>query len=171
MPKFLSNTLTIAVLVCLAIGAYYFTRPKPEVVIVEKPIQVELSPAKLDSLKLAFYAEFKGQIKPKIIKIADSAKIKPLLSEIFALRDSLRGKAKVELSYYTENQPPYGDTLGAKADFISDSMSVVFRPKKRDFTVTLRDTITIPAKTGGFWDTMEKVGIFAGGLIVGGLLK
>jgi len=170
VPKLTSFAVFVACL-AIAFAVYRGLNPGTITVIQERLVPVHLSTEQLDSMKLAFYTEFKGTLKPQIIKIADSTRIGALLGEVFALRDSLKGKAKLELVYYNENQPPYGDTLGARADFVSDSMSVVFRPKARDFQVVLRDTISIPAPGGGFWDTAEKVGLVAGGFVIRGLLK
>lgn len=163
----LAKFFAVVLVLVVGLSIYQYLNPKTVEVVVDREVQVKLTPAILDSLKLAFQAEFKATLRPKIIKIADSTRIKALLGEIIALRDSLKGRAKLELTYDTDTLGRYRDTLRVRADFVSDSVSVVFRPRQRDFSITIRDTIPCPDSSSPFWGTLKDVGLVVGGFLIG----
>lgn len=155
-----------------AVALFAFQKPtiKEVKVTTIDTVRVALTPKILDSLKLSFKYEFEGTLKPRVIAVEDTAKTYALMRKIYALRDSLKGKAALELGYYNENLEPYGDTLEVRADFISQMMFVRFNPKPREFTQVELDTVTVPVPVpeGDPW-WMRSL-IFVGGALVGGFL-
>lgn len=136
------QNIIIVILAVLALWAIFVRTPTTIVRDIKVP--VSLTPHQLDSMHLAIREQVKGELKPIIkkqyIDKTDTSTIKRQFNEIIALKDSLRGKAEANLEFHGF-VGPMGDTLDVKADFISDSISVVFRPKQRDFEVVHRDTL------------------------------
>lgn len=134
----------ILILALVVFGLWaVFVKP-PTVTIRDIRVPVSLTPHQLDSMHLAIREQVKGELKPVIkkeyIDKTDTATIKRQINEIIALKDSLHGKAEMNLEFHGFVGPTR-DTLDVKADFVSDSISVVFRPKQRDFEVIHRDTL------------------------------
>jgi hypothetical protein len=146
MNQTVSNIVILVLGGILAWALFFRT---PSVDIREIKVPVPLTPHQLDSLELAIKAKVKGELKPIIlppIKIVDKAEvakrdsiIREQLNAIISLKDSLKGKAKLNLEYHGE-VGTYKDTLDVVADFISDTISVVFKPKQRDLVVIYNDT-------------------------------
>lgn len=171
MERLSNSIITLAIIVVLYLGAKELFFPKVVTRIVEKPTTVWLSPAQMDSLELAITLKVKGELKPEIIVKHDTALASRRLKEILALRDSLKGLAEIALEYNADSLGRYGDSLHVRAEFISENMSVVFRPRERSYVTTVRDTITYPAPRGLFdFDLKDAVEVLLG-VLAGSALK
>jgi hypothetical protein len=171
MDRLSNLIIPLAIVVVLGLAAKELFFPRAETRIIEKPVTVWLSPAQMDSLQLAITLKVKGELKPEILVKKDTALAAQRLREILALRDSLKGLAEIALEYNTDTLGKYEDTLHVRAEFVSENISVVFKPRERSYVTTVRDTITYPVPRGLFdFDVKDGVELLLG-VFLGSRLK
>lgn len=135
--------IQIVVIVIVALVAYHLTqRFFPKIEVVDKKIVVDITKKQLDSLELSFNYRLKAATRTRIVTVEDTARVKSLLSMVFALKDSLRGRARLTL-YYEGLVGKYQDSLRVLADFIGDTIEVDFRANERKLLTTIKDTTYI----------------------------
>jgi hypothetical protein len=149
---------------------YLFNVRVVETRYIEKPYKVPISSHELDSLRLAISLEVKGQLKPKIIVVEDTSRIHDLLDELMELRDSLHGKAELSLEYSNDTLGVYRDSIRVKAEFIDSTMSVVFKPTKREYETIRLDTVFVK-NPAPFWRYVEDAGLLLVGAVLGRMTK
>lgn len=150
--NFSIQNILIVLLAGVVLWAVFFRTVEPEVREIKVP--VSLTPHQLDSMGLSIEAKVKGTLKPIIktekVRVEDTAKVRSLINEIISLKDSLKGKAELPLEYHGFVGPSK-DTLDVVAEFVNDTISVVFRPVQRNFEVVYRDTV----ESRGFFDRLS----------------
>jgi hypothetical protein len=167
------NKSTFAVVflsIAVGIGAsLLWFRPSTKTTYITHDVSIPLSAAELDSMRLAIEIEVRGTIKPIILTKVDTSLARERLNEIFSLRDSLRGKAKLILAYDTDSLKPYNDTLHVSADFISDSIGVRFRPTSRILNTQITDTLLVPESSSTTYEVVKDVLLIGLGAVLRGL--
>lgn len=141
----LSNIVILALGGVLAWSLFF-----RDVEVREVKVPVSLTSHQLDSMGLSIETKLKGSLKPVILpgktiidsslKAKQDSVIRRQINEIISLKDSLKGKAKLSLEYHGFVGDSL-DTLNVEADFVSDTISVVFRPKQRNFEVVHKEVV------------------------------
>jgi hypothetical protein len=128
----------VALLVGAAVGIIFAPRPvtpTPYIQVVDKPFEVVLTKARLDSLRLAFIREFKATSKFEAKHDSLKKTVANLEQSINILKDSLSIVGSYTLEYYTDTLGRYRDTLSVICNVANELIFVDFRPSERKFTV------------------------------------
>lgn len=157
----------------------YFLFPQDREVIVEKPVIVDLTQHQIDSLELAFRIKVKGEMKTKIFRYEDSATVSRLKKTLDSLKEELFWSLKpgelpseMQLEYHTDSLGFYRDTLDVIASFVTDTISVHFQPRNRQWEQTHVDTVAIVASRGAFeFDFKDVAEIVLTAVLVGVIVK
>jgi hypothetical protein len=128
----------VAILVGVALGLILAPRPvapAPYVQVIDRPFEVELTKARLDSLRLAFIREFKATSKFEAKQDSLKKKVENLELSIRALNDSLSIVGSYTLEYHTDTLGKYRDTLDVVCNVANELIFVDFRPAERKFEI------------------------------------
>lgn len=168
MTPILSKILQYILVALIAVVAFRMAFP-PTTKIVDRIVHVGLTKAQLDSMGLSIKERLKGEMKTRYIpqpySVIDTAGIDSLKNEIFSLKGQLIGRAELNLTF-DGLVGKYDDSLLVVADFVSDSISIDFRPNPRELSTSIRDTI----ETGGF-GIWEAVGLVGAGILIDRVIK
>lgn len=137
-----------------------------------KTVEVPLTQSTLDSLELAFSVKVKAKTKIVLVKDTSSIQQKDSLENVVrAYRDSIIKMGDILLVSEIDSLGKYGDSLYAVASFGLETIAIDFRPRDRDYSAAIPDTIRIPVPSDSFdfWDILERVGYILFGALVASL--
>jgi hypothetical protein len=133
--------VVVALLVGAAIGLVLAPRPTalaPYVQVIDRPFEVQLTRARLDSLRLAFIHEFKATSKFEAKQDSLKKRVSNLEQSIRVLNDSLSVVGSYTLEYHSESLGKYSDTLDVVCNVANELIFVDFRPTERKFEIPAR---------------------------------
>lgn len=166
------KTFGVSAIIFLLIGAFLGgLLTKKQIIVREVP--VKLTPAVLDSLELAFSLRVKAKREIVLVKDPLSAQEADSLRGVVAeMCDAIQSVGSYKLSYHSDSLGRYGDTLDVVVSIPTDSIMICFGPRERDYFVQIVDTVFVPARDEGIgvWDVVLYLGLFAGGVFVGGTI-